>query len=77
MIDELAKDVGRLRRQVGASYYQTFLINRISDRIEALDAMLRRTAAELYRDDCPVEMALMIVDNRAAELRSYLGRGRT
>jgi hypothetical protein len=80
-LDELAEDVGRLRRRP-SDEYGARLVDRISFDIEALEAMVASTAAEIAQAirvecggdlDVAVEEALRIVDERVERLRRRLG----
>ena len=73
-IDQLAADIGRLRRR----HPDDWLIDRISDHIETLASMLEPTAAQLAAwtapgDEAAVTEAIRIVDERAQKLRRLLG----
>jgi hypothetical protein len=72
-VEEAARDISRLRRRV-TSDYDSHLVERLADRVEALDAVIWPTAGELVRDGLPVDNALARVDARAFELRRLLGR---
>ncbi len=82
-LDELARDVGRLRRRVDGESYDGFLIDQISGHVETLDCLLGITAAELYRsnvafgadEDEAIACALHDAGARSDELRALLGCG--
>lgn len=86
-LEELAADVGRLRRRLKPEPESTltFQLDRIAHSVEALDAFVQPTAAELYRislaDELEPERALSVAleqaDSRARSLRSLLGLGVT
>ena len=77
----LATDVGRLRRHLDPQSYSSLVADRIADRVEALDVMLRPTAAERYRelradgfaDAAALQKALDEVDATTRLLRRRLG----
>jgi hypothetical protein len=70
-IDVLADSIGRLRRHVEGDYTQ-HLLDRASLAVEALDAILRPTAAEFVRAGLPPAAALAEVDTQARKLRLIL-----
>jgi hypothetical protein len=72
-IDEIAEDVGRLRRRL-TDEYGIWLVDRISFGVEALDALEFPTASDLYRDGVTAAEALEVVDARADHLRRLLGK---
>ena len=73
-LDALAEDVGRLRRSVDSETHAGFLVGRIADHVETLDAILEPTAAELYRESAmPLAGALASVDERSRTLLRLLG----
>ena len=78
----LADRVGRLRRRVDPGSYDGLLVAQLAGLVETLDAQVQPCAAELVRDlvaecagdeDVAVEVALDLVDGRAAQLRRLLG----
>lgn len=79
-VDELARDVGRLRRYVSGDYGM-HLLDRIAGRVETLDVLVRPTAAAIYQEnldygaseDKALVMALAGIDDPARELRRLLG----
>lgn len=79
-LDELAADIGRLRRQLEPEGYPGFLAARIAGHVETLDAIVRPTAADLYSvflavcgdEQVAVDEALEVVYRRADTLRSLL-----
>lgn len=70
-IDVLADTVGRLRRR-NEDEYAEVLLERASFAVDALDAMLRPTAAELVRLGVQPPQALEHVDGQARKLRLVL-----
>lgn len=78
-LDELAVDVGRMRRRLEGSL--AHLGDRIADTIETLDAIVHPTASELLHrlDYTPlardVDAALNARDARTRELHRLLGKG--
>ena len=48
-VEALADDLGRLTRVAYGGDYAVFLLERLGRRVESLDAMVRPTAADLYR----------------------------
>jgi hypothetical protein len=76
-IDQLADDVGRLRRTAKPESSLWHLADRLADGLESLDAMVGMSAAELVRWYAPgdpeaVDAALEIVDARRKALRTRL-----
>jgi hypothetical protein len=76
-IDLLADDVGRLRRTVKPDSSLWHLADRLADGLEALDAMIGMTAADLARwyapgDPDAVEAALETVEARNDALQRRL-----
>jgi hypothetical protein len=70
----LADDVGRLRRRLPPdTLYTGWLVERLGDHVDVLDAMLRPTAGELVAAGVPVKEALHQVDQDRARLRQRLG----
>ena len=77
-IDELAAEVGRLRRRAEPESSLAHLADRLVGHVESLAAMVEPSAAELVAwtapgDDEAVIEALRIVDDRRARLRVRLG----
>jgi hypothetical protein len=74
LIEDVARDVGRLRRFEAVPGW---LVDRLAGRIEALDAIFYPSAAEVYRrhlliagdDELAVTEALAVADARAQHLR--------
>lgn len=79
-MDELARDVGRLRHHVDSDSYGGMLLSRIADRVETIDLIISPTAHELYIDrlvlgvpeDDAVADALACVDARTRTLQTLL-----
>jgi hypothetical protein len=84
-IDEIASDIGRLRRKLVGDEYGTHLLGRVAGRVEVLDLLVAPSAAQIYRanlfecgdKDESVVAALEDVDGRARHLRGLLGEKRT
>jgi primosomal protein N'' len=79
-LDELAKDIGRLRKRTDPETSNAHLVDRLADQIETLDAITHPTAAriyqtltDLYDPDEAATKALHAVDTRARTLRNLLG----
>lgn len=77
-LDQLATDVGRLRRRFPVESSDGWLCERIAGHIEALIVMLEPTAAEIAAyaypgDPQAVGEAIQLVDARARELHHQLG----
>jgi hypothetical protein len=77
-VDEIAADVGRLRRRLEPESSAAFTVDRIASNIEWIAVMLEPTAASLVArtfpgDDLTVDAALDHVDQRARRLRGLLG----
>jgi hypothetical protein len=83
-LDALAADVGRLRRRYASSTDAragTFFLDLIAGHVQALDALLRPTAAKVYAanlwlcgdEQVSVTAALADADARTRHLRSLLG----
>jgi hypothetical protein len=74
-LDELAADIGRLRRRLDLEPESSawFALDRITGHVESLDLMLRPSAGDLVRCGAGVEAALRDVDARASALRRLLG----
>jgi hypothetical protein len=73
-VDDIARDIARLRRRFRDDEYTLHLVDRLAGRVESLDAMLFPAASELVEDGWPVQEALTRVDGRAAEFRRLLGK---
>jgi len=72
--EELARDIGRLRRRLSRDGYDdAHLVDRIAHRVECLDSLFQPTAGELVRAGFEIDDALRIVDDETARLRSLLG----
>lgn len=80
-IDEIAREVGRLRRNMKPDSSLAYCTDRLAGYVETLDIMLSLSAAELYPlflvecgdDQVALEESLAVVDARAVELRRLLG----
>ena len=74
-VDELATDVGRLRRRLAleADSSASHTLDRIAGHVESLDLMLRPSAGDLVRRGAGVDAALREVDARIGRLRRVLG----
>lgn len=77
-LDELAADVGRLRRRVEPDSSLAFLADRIARHVESLHLLTTPSAGEIVSttypgDDETVEEAIRLVDARSARLRGLLG----
>jgi len=74
-VDELAADVGRLRRTLNAEQGTSlaWTLNRLAGHVESLDLMLRPSAGDLVRCGASPDTALDVVDGRVSRLRSLLG----
>jgi hypothetical protein len=80
-VDAIAADVARLRRVTDSESSGRHALDRISNKIEGLDAMTQPTAAELAIEffcvcgdhDLAVDEALRVTDRRARQLRRLLG----
>jgi hypothetical protein len=74
-VDEVAADVGRLRRQLHLEpdSSASFALDRIASHVEDLDLMLRPAAGDLVRRGAAVDDALRTVDARTRELHRLLG----
>jgi hypothetical protein len=83
-IEDLAGDVGRLRRRVEPESSAAHLVDRLAGSVETIDAMVHASAGELYREffaisgdhELALEEALATVDTRARRVRGLLGVGR-
>lgn len=77
-IEDIARDVGRLRRRLEPGSSLAHTADRIASKLETLDAILYPPAAELAaasapgREDAIVE-AIRIVDEHERRLRQLLG----
>jgi hypothetical protein len=82
-IDDLARDVGRLRRLLEPRGYVGHLADRIAGHVETLDVMLAPSAAEILAanlwfcgdETVALEAVLEDADARAQHLRRLLGSG--
>ena len=74
-VDELATDVGRLRRRLtlDADSSAAHALDRIAGHVESLDLMLHPSAGDLVRRGAGVDAALREVDARLGRLRRVLG----
>lgn len=84
-LDDLARDVGRLRRRFesneATAWTGVYLVERIAEVVETLDVMVSPTAADLHRafliecsdDSVALAEALAVVDRRAKAVRRLLG----
>lgn len=72
-VEELATDVGRLRRVVPTDSRTWFLVERITEHARWLDVLTMPAAAELVSFGIAVERALTLVDDREALIRKRLG----
>lgn len=82
---ELARDIGRLRKRLAPAPESSlaFALARIAGHVDALEAGLGPTAAELAHEyvlitgrraeDVAIEEALAVVDRRTREFRALLG----
>src|SRR3954447_20094203 len=76
-VEEMARDLtrlGRLLPPAETTSYAAFLVKRIGDRIDCIDALVQPTAAEPHRRGLAVDDALRAGDGRKNELRRLLGR---
>jgi hypothetical protein len=79
-IDDLARDVGRLRRRLDAEGYDGFLVRSIADHVETLDVITQPTAHDLYiarlafgvDEEEAVADAVADIDARRRQLQSLL-----
>jgi hypothetical protein len=82
VVDELARDVGTLRRRFasnGDAWTGAYIADRLAANIEAVDVMLQPSAAELAAIVAPgdpdaIDAALEHVARRSRELRRQLGK---
>lgn len=80
-IDELADDVGRLRRRFNSNpdaWTGVYIADRIAQHVQAVHQLLEPTAAELAATTAPgdpeaVNEAIRIVDERSRKLGGRLG----
>lgn len=77
-LDQLASDVGRLRRRFEPESSDGWLCERIAGHIEALVVMLEPTASQLAATTAPgdqdaITEAIRLVDERHSQLRNQLG----
>jgi hypothetical protein len=80
-LDQIATDIGRLRRLTPEETSAWWAIDRISNAVETMDCVLQPSAAELYVEFFAVsgdhavslEEALRVADGRARRLREMLG----
>ncbi len=72
-LEELAADVGRLRRRVNGDEYAAHLVDRIGGRVENLDAILWPTAGELVDDGYAIDAAFARVDRRHRQIQTLVG----
>lgn len=71
-LEELALDLGRLRRGTRDTEYE-WNVERVADRVYTLMCHWTPTAADLVRDGCSVPQALMLADRETRRLRRLLG----
>lgn len=76
---ELAADVGRLRRRLEAESSLGFLAGRIANHVDAINSMVRPTAAQIARswapgDNTAVDEAIRLVEEHSDRLQKRLGR---
>jgi hypothetical protein len=80
-LEQLARDVARLRRLVEPTGYAGHLVDRLAEHVLTLDVMLAPTAAEIVRanleigadDELAVEAALQDAERRDRKIRGLLG----
>lgn len=77
-LDELATDIGRLRRRALPGSSDQHLVDRLTAHVQALHALLEPTAAQLAAETFPgdeetIQLAIQEVDARARWLRERLG----
>jgi hypothetical protein len=72
-LEDIAGDVGRLRRRLPADGYDAFLVDRIGSRIDILDGLVQPTAGELVADGEATDAALAHVDARRNQIRMLTG----
>ena len=77
-VDELAADLGRLRRRLEPGSSLAYLGERLAGQVETLDVMLRPSAGQLVSWTFPedaetVEAAIEQVDRERARIRQLLG----
>src|SRR3954464_13597974 len=58
-IEEAARDLARLRRQVDGDY-GLHLVERLADRIDCIDCIVQPSAGELHRSGLAVDDALRV-----------------
>lgn len=78
LVDELAADIGRLRRSLEPDTGIGHLADRIAGRVETLASMLRPSAGELVASTFPgdaetIAAAIDLVDAQARRTRTQLG----
>lgn len=71
--DRLADSLGRLRRRHEPDEYERILADRAASALDAIDAFLEPTAAELVRDGWNIDAALERVDRHRARLYHRMG----
>lgn len=75
-LEQLAVDVGRLRRHLEPDTYADFLAYRIAGHVDSLDCMLQPTAHELFLVCGDARVALAETDRHRALLhRDLFPRG--
>ena len=75
-VEQIAGDVGRLRRRFDANsnaWTGSYICTRLAEDVQTLDLLLHATAGELVTTGVDVERALAIVDARSAQLDRLLG----
>jgi hypothetical protein len=72
-LEQLAADVGRLRRRLRDDEYGLHLVDRIGGRVDAIDSLVHPCAAELVVAGDTVDEALAFTDGRAFRIRALLG----
>ena len=75
-LEEIAADVGRLRRRAEPETSIAYALERIADRVESIDSIVCFSAGQLVAEGEAVERAVELVDVRARQLRTLLGEKR-
>jgi hypothetical protein len=79
-MDRIAGDLGRLHKHLAGMVedypgtHTAYLVERISNAVESIDAMVNPTAAELVEEGLSVEEAFAEVNRQRAALLRTLGR---